>query len=395
MPIASQRSGTDERAALLPPELLPVFDDRFVRSSGLLEEYVARLAVSIFQSLGLEQACAQEASVLEAVHRAGLSAAVAERPMAWLLATLAARDWLTRTAGTSGEPRYRLRGSLPSLDPEEMLRAQEAHDPRCLPSYRIAALAAEHYPSVLRAEESGEQALFGPEGISTWVKYFSNDNPLYAVSNAVGAVAAQQSLPAGEINVLEVGGGLGSGAQALLDRLIATGRAQALGAYRFTEISPLFLKRAQRTLGTLYPQYPLSFASLDLDQPLERAGVPPGSCSLVYGVNVLHVARDLGASLGQLRLALKPGGILVMAECVRPFAGMPVHLELVFGLLAAFRDAVLVPNWRPNPGFLTPEQWCAALEANGFVEARAYPDIAAIREAYPDFVVAAIIGRRP
>jgi SAM-dependent methyltransferase len=395
MPIASQRTGTDQRAALLPPELLPVFDDRFVHSSGLLEEYVARLALAIFASLGLDRVCTQEASALEAVHRAGLAPVPAERPVAWLLATLAARGWLTRTAGPQGELRYRLSGPLPRLDPDQMLHAQEAHDPRCLPSYRIAALAAERYPSVLRAEQTGEQALFGPDGISTWVKYFSNDNPLYAVSNAVGAIAVQRSLPPGEINVLEIGGGLGSGAQALLDRLIATGRAQALGAYRFTEISPLFLKRAQRILGAGYPQCPLSFAALDLDQPLERAGVPPGSCTLVYGVNVLHVARDLGASLAQLRRALKPGGILVMAECVRPFAGMPVHLELVFGLLPAFRDAVLVPGWRPNPGFLTPEQWCAALEANGFVEARAYPDIAAIREDYPGFVVAAIIGRRP
>jgi SAM-dependent methyltransferase len=395
MPIASLRTETDERAALLPPELLPLFDDRFVHSSDLIEAYTARLALSVFRSLGLEQACAEEASAPEAARRAGLAPPLAGIPVAWLLATLASHGWLACSAGLGGEPRYRLAAPLPHLDPDEILTAQEAHDPRCLPAYRIAALAAEHYPAVLRAEETGEQALFGPEGISAWVKYFSNDNPLYAVSNAVGAIAAEQALPAGEINVLEVGGGLGSGAQALLDQLIAAGRGGALAAYRFTEISPLFLKRAQRTLAARYSAYPLSFAALDLDQPLERAGVLPGSCTLAFGVNVLHVARDLAASLAQLRLALRPGGLLVMAECVRPFPGRPVHLELVFNLLPAFRDAVIVPGWRPNPGFLTPEQWCAALEANGFVEAHAYPNIAAIREAYPSFVVAAIVGRRP
>jgi hypothetical protein len=55
---------------------------------------------------------------------------------------------------------------------------------------------------------------------------------------------------------------------------------------------------------------------------------------------------------------------------------------------------VLVPGWRPNGGFLTPEQWTAALDANGFEDIRIYPDIAAIRDAYPSFVVAAIVARR-
>jgi len=125
-----------------------------------------------------------------------------------------------------------------------------------------------------------------------------------------------------------------------------------------------------------------------------EAAITPGSYSLVYGVNVLHVARDLAATLGQLRNALSEGGMLVMGECVRPFPDTPLHLELVFNLLSSFRDAVLVPGWRPNGGFLTPEQWTAALEANGFEDIRIFPDIAAIRDAYPSFVVAAIVARR-
>ena len=43
MPITSQRNAEDERAALFPPELLPLFGDAFVLSCDLLEEYVARL----------------------------------------------------------------------------------------------------------------------------------------------------------------------------------------------------------------------------------------------------------------------------------------------------------------------------------------------------------------
>ena len=211
----------------------------------------------------------------------------------------------------------------------------------------------------------------------------------------MGAIAAEQALPEGTAAaVLEIGGGLGSGAEALFDRLDSRARAAQISLYRFTEVSPLFLRRAQRTLVTRHPGYPLAFAALDIDHPFAEGEIVPGSFSLVYGVNVLHVARDLAATLHELRKALTEGGVLVISECVRPFPTTPLHLELVFNLLSAFRDAVLVPGWRPNGGFLTPEQWTAALEANGFVDVRIYPDIATIREAYPSFVVAAIVARR-
>ena len=394
MPIASQRNGDDERAVLYPPELQPLFDDTFVASWDLFEEYIARLALVVFRSTGLEEPCRQEASVEQAVTGAGLAAAVARVPVAWILAMLASRGWLESRVGSGGELRYRLERPLPVLDPTELVGAQAAHDPRCLPSYRLAALATEHYPAVLRGHTTGEQALFEPEGVSAWIKYFSNDNPLYAISNAVGAIAAEQALPQGTTAILEIGGGLGSGAEALLDRLEAAGRAAQLSAYRFTEISALFLKRAQRTLMARYRGCSLAFAPLDINHPFAQGDIAPGTYSLVYGVNVLHVARDLAATLYELRKALTPGGVLVMSECVRPFPATPLHLELVFNLLTTFREPVLVPGWRPNGGFLTPEQWTTALRTNGFTDVRIFPDIAAIREVCPSFVVAAIVATR-
>jgi SAM-dependent methyltransferase len=394
MPITSTRSHRDERAELLPPPLLPLFDERFVVSCDLLEEYTGRLAAGVFRSIGLEEACREEASVAQAVARAELAPEIATIPVRWVLATLAARGCVAHSTAADGQPRYLLERPLPALEADEMLHAQEALDPRCLPSYRIVELAAAHYPAVLRGQLGGEQALFGPEGISAWVKYFSNANPLYAISNAVGAIAAEHALRLGDSTILEVGGGLGSGAEALLDRLGAAGRLTQVVDYRFTEISALFLKRAQRTLSVRYPQIPFAFAPLNIDGPFAAEGVAPASCSLIYGVNILHVAHDLAATLAQLRETLREDGVLVMAECVRPFAGVPLHLELVFNLLSSFRDAVRVPGWRPNGGFLSPEQWTLALQANGFGAVELYPDIIAIRDAYPAFMVAAIVARR-
>lgn len=390
MPIISQRSGHDDRAVLYPPELLPHFGDAFVASFDLFEEYIARQALAIFRSTGLESACHSEAGVAEAIARAGLSPTIAPVPAAWILAMVAARGWIRRTE--HGEVRYRVERPLPDLDPDEIRGLQEQQDAACLPSYDIAALATAQYPAVLRGEISGEQALFGGEGIVPWVRYFSNDNPIYAVSNTVGAIAAASALPPGPARILEIGGGLGSGAEALLDQLGT--RSMPVDSYHLTDISPLFLKRAQRNVSRRHPQIPLSLGPLDIDRSFAEQGLARESYSLAYGVNVLHVARDLAATLRELRQVLQCDGMLVMAECVRPFQGRSFHLELVFNLLSSFRDAVLVPGWRPNGGFLTPEQWRAALEANGFEDARIFPDIAAIRDDYPSFVSAALVARR-
>ena len=103
MPIASQRNHQDERAALYPPELLPLFDDAFVTSWDLFEEYVARLALGVFRSTGLEQACRQGATVEQMIVGAGLAPAMARVPTAWILAMLASRGWIEGSAGPDGE----------------------------------------------------------------------------------------------------------------------------------------------------------------------------------------------------------------------------------------------------------------------------------------------------
>src|SRR5258706_5164652 len=146
---------------------------------------------------------------------------------------LASRRWIEMKAVATGERLYRPAQLLQVLDADEILDRQRAQDPRCLPSFEIAALAAAHYPAVLRGQTSGEQALFGPEGIVPWVKYFSNDNPLYAISNKVGAIAAAQALPAGEAAILEIGGGLGSGADTLLGGLGSSSQSAPVSSYHF------------------------------------------------------------------------------------------------------------------------------------------------------------------
>jgi SAM-dependent methyltransferase len=390
---AANVSEPEELARLLPSEILPLIDHRFVRSCELHEEYVAVLAHNVARELGFLSACAEGATIDEAIARTGLDPTIARSPAMWIARMLAAHGWLAHEIDAAGEERFQTAIAAPAQEPDAFVADQTANDPRALPAYRMAALAARHYPTVLRGEVSGEEALLAPDAVAAWQEYFSNDNPLYAISNAIGAIASERALAKHAGPVLELGGGLGSGTVALLERLEQSGRTADIPHYCFTEIFPAFLRRARKTLLARWPQQRFTFGQLDIDQPFVHAGIAEGAYALVYGVNVLHVAHDLRATLAEIRRALAPGGAAVFSECVRPFAGRPVYVEFVFQLLESFRNPVLEPAWRPNGGFLTPEQWTAALEANGFTEVHIVPDVAAIRNALPSFVGAAITAR--
>src|SRR5262249_51230079 len=142
----------------------------------------------------------------------------------------------------------------------------------------------------------------------------------------------------GPVRILELGGGLASGAAAVLERLDTTARLGDVQAYRFTELVPAFLRRAQRLLGERDARVPsLTFAPLAMNRPFAEQGGPPDSVSIVYAVNALHVAHDLAFTLGEVRRVLEPGGQIIMSECIRPFSGATLYPEFVFNLMETFR----------------------------------------------------------
>jgi SAM-dependent methyltransferase len=226
------------------------------------------------------------------------------------------------------------------------------------------------------------------------MNYFSNDNPLYAVNNRVAAVAAARRLPdRAKRRILEVGAGTCGGTTALLDVLRAEARIDRLAEVLVTEPSAFFRRRGERLLKRVCADLPVRFAGLDIDRPWASQGIAPASFDLVYAVNVFHVAGDLIFSLREARAALAEGGVLVAGECLRPFPGEPVYVELVFQILDSFTAVRTDPETRPQPGFLTPEQWCLALGRAGFAEVEITPDHARIREIFPKLFAGAVCGR--
>jgi len=383
-------------ADVLPARVRAPFTAAFVRSARLYDEFVHRLVFSVFRTAGLEAAVAGEPSTAdEIMARAGLEAERARVPVDWILRRLSHRGVLEQTDGR-GQARFRVCTAVPELDPASVLEEQRRQDPSWLPSYVLAETVAQDYPAFLRGERTGEEVLFSPARLRLWVDFFSNDNGLYAVNNLVGAGAVEEWMPPAPVTIMELGGGLGSGAAALLDGLRRAGRWPDIREYRFTELVPFFLRRGQHSLQTRFPDASfLKFGPLDMNRSFEEQGVAPRSVSLVYAVNTLHVARDLDFTIREIFRALAPGGRLVVSECIRTTPAQAVYVEFIFNLMETFRSPQLNSSYRPNGGFLTPEQWLGALRATGFVDVAILPDIAALRARFPDFNVGAVGATRP
>ena len=224
-----------------------------------------------------------------------------------------------------------------------------------------------HIRTVATGGKSGDQNLFGPQGVPLWLNYFNNDNLTYAVNNWVGAAAAADRLSSRPtLRVLEIGAGTGSATEILLRLLGERELLPRIERYVVTEPNAYFRRCNQRKLAAQYPNLPLEWTTVDVDLPWSAQGIVSGEFDLVYAVNVMHISKNLLFSLNEARSALAAGGWLVIGECVRPYDNQPMYPELMFQVLDSFTNVETDPEIRPNPGFLTAEQWRHAFSRADF-----------------------------
>jgi SAM-dependent methyltransferase len=383
----------DPRLAECLKEFPPAtFNERLYQSMELMERYSIELAVDLLGQLNLaEQLGAWRSadalcSVLDFQPRFRLA-------LQWILARLVESGCLQmRDDGATRS--YRLR-NMPWKPDLKHLRVLGLNiDPANAATLDLLDYAASAYPAVATSRQNGDHNLFGPQGISLWLNYFHNDNLTYAINNWVGAAAAVDRLCSRPmLRVLEIGAGAGSATEILLMLLRERGLLSRLGRYVVTEPNAYFRRCNQRKLATQFPNLPLEWSTVDLDLPWSGSGIGSGEFDLVYAVNVIHISKNLLFSLNEARSALAADGWLVIGECVRPYDNQPIYPELMFQILDSFTDVETDPEFRPNPGFLTGEQWRRAFLKAGFTRTEVAPDIERIREIYPHFFTGAICGQ--
>jgi SAM-dependent methyltransferase len=267
-----------------------------------------------------------------------------------------------------------------------------AREPGAAVAVEILQTLVDEAKRFFAGDATGDEILFAPQKLPLWLKYFSNENLLYAINNTIGAEALSRLVPAdgGAFEVLEIGGGCGSAADQALRRL-----GPAITRYRFTEVAETFARHGEKAAqAAAAASTVVESARLDMTLPWEEQGVEPGTFDAVYSVNCFHVAPDLDFVINEAAKALKPGGTVVVSECVRPTKlARPIHAEIIFDFLDSFTDVATDPVKRPTHGFLTPAAWRATFEAAGLGDVTVLPDVDEIAEKYPDFVVGAVLAR--
>lgn len=353
----------------------------------LVDQYVAAAGVAILDELGLSPALAQGTTLAD-LCRSGPLADGFTDSLVWLLELLANAGHVTRR-GTNGSLRFATASPVPD---RERLRARAlALDAAYQPAFALIDAAARVYVQIARGVADADALLL--RRLDLWAAYFTNANPYYALNNRVVArVAAREIGAIPEARILEVGAGMGSATVALLEELARTGARVA--SCTVTEPVDIFRRRAERATAAVATGVDLRFATLDLDHPWDRDGIPDGSIDVVWGVNVFHVARDLVRSLATVCRALAPGGRIVIGEGIRPAPHVPVAAEFPFRLLHGWRSVTLDPQCRPHPGFLAATHWRTALARAGFTDISIIPDTDRLNAHQPMIYPAAIVGRK-
>lgn len=307
-------------------------------------------------------------------------------------------SWMARKLERAGlaelDPWGRIaRRIAPEESAEAVKAAALAEIPELAPSVALFDAARDGYVDFLLGKRSGADILLTPAVVPIWQKYFDNANFGYAANNVVAASLCERAAVGRgdrrELRVLEVGGGLGSAAEAVVRRIGAR-----IGRYAFTEAFPFFLASAKRSLGRAFPAIAFDFRTLDVNRPFGEQGAPTSGADLVVAVNVLHVSRHVGRTLAEIRNALAPGGTLVMVECIRPAAGAPIYVDYPFQLLDEFFRVEDAGADRPHGGFLTVNDWRRLLTRAGLEVVAMLPDHDEISKWYSCYLLVGLAAMK-
>ncbi|MBP5971591.1 SDR family NAD(P)-dependent oxidoreductase [Brasilonema sp. CT11] len=243
-----------------------------------------------------------------------------------------------------------------NTDPQQKLQALADQYPLVRAELTLLGRCATQLSGVLRGATDPLQLLF-PDGDLTTAAAVYQQSAWAKMMNTLVQQAVNQALKhvpnTQGIRILEIGAGTGSTTRAILPHLNPTQIK-----YVFTDISPLFLTRAQQT----FEDYPfVSYQKLDIELDPLTQGFETQQFDVILAANVLHATAELEQSLKRVRQLLAPGGLLVVLEGT----ARQRWVDLIFGLLEGwwkFQDTDL----RPDYPLISTNTWQQLLLKTGF-----------------------------
>ncbi|PMB27477.1 polyketide synthase [Fischerella thermalis CCMEE 5198] len=228
--------------------------------------------------------------------------------------------------------------------------------PNATPELNLLERCTSNLAEVLQGKIDPLQLLF-PNGDFSDLTHLYQNSPIAKMMNTLVKQAITTAIadipPEQPLRILEIGAGTGGTTAHLLPEL-----AQRNIEYFFTDVSPLFLSKAQQQFADYScVQYQL----FDVEKPPTTQGFTENSFDIVIAANVLHATQDLRQTITHIKQLLSRGGLLVLLEGVQPVW----WLDLIFGLTEGwwrFQDYDL----RPHHALISSEQWQKLLTQEGF-----------------------------
>lgn len=353
-----------------------IFSSTFYEVYDLNIQYVLTLVQDILGECHITEKLKQNGNIsIEKLIRELNFSLQAKVPLGWML-NFAIENGLLGRVGKGRTARYYVT-SL-NFNKDHIYNRILDLDAGFKPSLDLMALVSRHYGSFLKGNKKGTEILFSSEGMNLWKEYFNNKFSGYRVFNVLGANVVSDLLRFKKsIAMLELGGGTGGATEVLFDCLNGAGLLCQVKKYIFSDISPLFVRmKDKKYLVGEFRGLNYSSRRIDFDLPLTEQGIAQDSIDIVYGVNALHVAKDLVFTLGNIKQILKRDGILIISELIRDGHKM-LFQEIIFCLLGSYSDVKLNKKFRPLPGFLSDVGWVEAFKEAGFVNIKMINNVAA------------------
>ncbi|MDD2654894.1 MAG: class I SAM-dependent methyltransferase, partial [Candidatus Omnitrophica bacterium] len=259
--------------------------------------YTSFLILELFNKNGVSNILKTKYVTSEEIIASTGFSSTAKYALEWMLSFLSQSGLLKKT-NVRGIPEYYYDGQE-NIDSRSFYKKIIEVDREVIPSCNLMEYVISEYDNFFKGIKKGIEILFANDKIYLWNDYFNNNNSGYRVYNSFGAFGVAKWISNKKnITILEVGGGTGSATSFLLEKLKETNKLSIVDEYIFSDISPIFLRMGNKVIMSIVPDdFQYSLKKLDFDKPIIEQGFKENEFDVVYGVNSLHVAKNLATSL--------------------------------------------------------------------------------------------------
>ncbi len=341
-----------------------LFTPDYYRLYQLLEVYTAKVALRIVRQLGVVPSFQHPSKTIDEITRSSHFHPQATHLFEWLLKYLAQMDYIR-----CNDSQYTLTDNTFDTDTESIRDQLLRLEPSTEIFLDLLSGIENQAPTFFSGKKTGKDILFAdPAMASLWNDYFNNRFRGYSLLNYSVAYGLTKwfSLTKGK-TILEIGSGTSGATIKVFQMLQDNNLLNQIDTIILTDIADTLLEVGKQNIKHDLAQPPAYQTTLfDINQAGAEQKLFFDRADIIYGVNVLHVARDLQFSLRELHKLLDQDGMLVIAETIRPTQDRAMLHEIIFNLLENYYEVNLVPKSRPLHGFLTIEQWIQNFKEAGF-----------------------------